>query len=205
MGGFVQEGECIGQLFTGKEKPMQKGGFSSGIDIFKGAAPAELDLKIPELLKIPLVLIVNETSASATELLAGGLQDYQRAWIVGEKTFGKGSMQDVTSFESDPAHTNIALTTGLVYRPSGRPTQGQGVDPDFTVPFWKDISEDERWSPREFDLFPQAIPVHQSPWKQPRAEKVERILFCVELNLKSREDFQLDYALQVAFCDQNIK
>lgn len=205
MGGFVQEGECIGQLFTGKGKPMQKGGFSSGIDIFKGTTSAESELVIPELLEIPLVLIVNETSASATELLAGGLQDYQRAWIVGEKTFGKGSMQDVTSFESDPAHTNIALTTGLVYRPSGRPTQGQGVDPDFTVPFWKDISDDERWSPREFDLFPQAIPVLQSPWQQSRVEKVERILSCVELNLKSIEDYQLHYALQVALCDQNVK
>ena len=196
LGGFVSEGDCVGKLFAGK--PMQKNGSSTDL-ILGGNSTGTPATDIQLLRNIPLVVLVNEVSASATEMLAGGLQDYQRAWIVGEKTFGKGSMQDVVPFDGDPLGTHIAMTTGLAYRPTGRPTQGQGVDPDILVPAKKGMSEDDRWAPREFDLFPDAQKVNLTSWEQPRKEEAQRLSACAE-RAPANGDYQLNAALEVVNC-----
>ncbi|MBY0315696.1 MAG: PDZ domain-containing protein [Bdellovibrionales bacterium] len=196
LGGFVSEGDCVGKLFAGKS--MQKNGSSSDL-ILGGNATGTPATETQQLRDIPLVILVNEVSASATEMLAGGLQDYQRAWIVGEKTFGKGSMQDVVPFDGDPLGTHMAMTTGLVYRPSGRPTQGQGVDPDIIIPAKKGMSELDRWAPREFDLFPDAQKVPLTTWEQPRKEEAQRLSQCAE-RAPATGDYQLNAALEVVNC-----
>ena len=78
----------------------------------------------------PLIVLINEGSASASEIVAGALQDHKRAIIMGERSFGKGSVQ--TIFQLDKL-TGIKLTTGLYYTPNGRSIQAKGIQPDIVV------------------------------------------------------------------------
>ncbi|QCT94511.1 S41 family peptidase [Caminibacter mediatlanticus TB-2] len=79
---------------------------------------------------IPIVVLVNGGSASASEIVAGGLQDHKRAVIVGEKTFGKGSVQAILPVNKDEA---IRLTVARYYLPSGRTIQARGITPDIII------------------------------------------------------------------------
>ncbi|MCP5347313.1 MAG: S41 family peptidase [Gammaproteobacteria bacterium] len=78
----------------------------------------------------PLVVLINEGSASASEIVAGALQDHGRAIIMGNRSFGKGSVQTVLPLSEDRA---IKLTTSLYYTPSGRSIQAFGIEPDIAV------------------------------------------------------------------------
>ena len=87
--------------------------------------------KLPAALKtVPLVVLVNEGSASASEIVAGALQDHKRAIIMGNQTFGKGSVQTVRPLGPD---TGIKLTTARYYTPSGKSIQAKGIVPDVMV------------------------------------------------------------------------
>ena len=93
-----------------------------------GADPLK---RLPAALKnVPLVVLVNEGSASASEIVAGALQDHKRATIMGSQTFGKGSVQTVRPLGPD---TGLKLTTARYYTPNGRSIQAKGIMPDVLV------------------------------------------------------------------------
>ncbi len=87
--------------------------------------------RLPAALKsVPMVVLVNEGSASASEIVAGALQDHKRATIMGSQTFGKGSVQTVRPLGPD---TGIKLTTARYYTPSGKSIQAKGIVPDVMI------------------------------------------------------------------------
>ena len=79
---------------------------------------------------VPIVVLINSGSASASEIVAGALQDHQRAIIMGEKSFGKGSVQTILPTSGNAA---VKLTTARYYTPSGRSIQAEGIEPDVTL------------------------------------------------------------------------
>jgi carboxyl-terminal processing protease len=102
--------------------------------------------------KVPLVVLVNGGSASASEIVSGALQDFKRAVIVGEDTFGKGSVQMLMPVTLDKSEA-IKLTIAKYYLPSGRTIQAVGVKPDIKVAFGKTpASENDKFSIKEKDL-----------------------------------------------------
>ncbi|MDP3422785.1 MAG: S41 family peptidase [Burkholderiaceae bacterium] len=98
---------------------------------------------------LPLVVLVNEGSASASEIVAGALQDHQRATIMGSQTFGKGSVQTVRPLGPD---TGIKLTTARYYTPKGETIQAKGIVPDVMLDETKDGNLFAALRTREADL-----------------------------------------------------
>ena len=98
---------------------------------------------------IPIVVLVNGGSASASEIVSGALQDHKRAIIVGERTFGKGSVQAILPVNKNEA---VRLTVARYYLPSGRTIQAKGVEPDIVVHPAKVQKEDEGVMIKESDL-----------------------------------------------------
>src|SRR5690606_16044023 len=80
---------------------------------------------------IPMIVLIDSGSASASEIVAGALQDHHRALIMGERSFGKGSVQTLLPLTQDAA---LKLTTALYYTPAGRAVQEGGIQPDIRVP-----------------------------------------------------------------------
>lgn len=97
----------------------------------------------------PIVVLINNGSASASEIVAGALQDHKRALIIGTRSFGKGSVQSLLPIQGDSA---LKLTTARYYTPSGHSIQGQGINPDIEVKRGELVSQENANPIYESDL-----------------------------------------------------
>jgi carboxyl-terminal processing protease len=142
----------------------------------------------------PLVVLVNEGSASASEIVAGALQDQRRAVLVGAKTFGKGSVQTVMRLGEKGA---LKLTTARYYTPSGRSIQALGIEPDILVE-QREIEVAEEETPRGARSEAELRGSLESDLSEEERRMLEEERARHEAIAKlRREDFQLAYALDL--------
>ena len=145
---------------------------------------------------LPVIVLVDVGSASAAEIVAGALQDHRRAIVMGERSFGKGSVQGVQELSATRA---LRLTIARYYTPSGRSVQAGGIDPDIVVPQLSDPDYKDRPAIREADLRRHLL--SQTGVKDEVLEKdsIPDPRFTAtpeELKKKGIKDFQLDYAIR---------
>jgi len=140
---------------------------------------------------VPMVVLVNVGSASASEIVAGALQDYKRATVMGNRTFGKGSVQVILPISENTA---IKLTTSRYYTPNGRSIQATGIAPDVVV---ADTAEGDLFRvPREADL-QRHLTNSQAAAEQAKEEAKEAELADTNkiFQFGTPEDFQLQQAI----------
>ena len=126
---------------------------------------------LPAIFKtVPMIVLVNAYSASASEIVAGALQDHHRVLIMGKTTFGKGSVQTVRPLTADTA---LRLTTAYYYTPSGRSIQNKGIRPDLPVDQYADGDPDDALVTREVD-YSNHLANTQDPNEKKEAEQREK-------------------------------
>ena len=123
-GGTLSGAVGVSDLFLDKGLIVYTQGRIEDSNLRFHAKPADM------LNGAPIVALVNAGSASASEIVAGALQDHQRGVVMGQRTFGKGSVQSVLTISNNAA---LKLTTALYYTPSGRSIQAEGIEPDIVI------------------------------------------------------------------------
>ncbi|TIX49184.1 S41 family peptidase [Alteraurantiacibacter aquimixticola] len=146
---------------------------------------------------LPIIVLIDEGSASASEIVAGALQDHHRAIVMGERSFGKGSVQTLLPLTRDTA---LKLTTARYYTPSGRSVQEGGIEPDIRVPQLSDPDAErrQRYALRESDLrghLVNEIDAKDESLERDQVDDPRFLLTAAELEEQGIEDFQLQYAL----------
>jgi carboxyl-terminal processing protease len=176
---FLERGEIVSQ--RGRRKGDIERYFAEPGDLAGGA---------------PVIVLIDAGSASASEIVAGALQDQHRAVVMGERSFGKGSVQTVLPLTETTA---LRLTTARYYTPSGRSVQEGGIEPDIRVPQLSDPDYKDRPRFRESDLRRHLVnekKVDNSLLEKDEKDDPRFTATAEELKAKGIDDFQLNYALQ---------
>ncbi|TFW22145.1 S41 family peptidase [Massilia arenosa] len=208
-GGLLPGAIGVSAAFIPKDEPVvstrgqladQNQVFYARKEFYVGRSGGDPLAKIPAQLKtVPMVVLVNTGSASASEIVAGALQDYKRAIIMGSQTFGKGSVQTLRPLGPDTA---VKLTTARYYTPKNRSIQARGIVPDLMVDETPDGDGLNALRVREVDLdkhlsnvvTPETAKAKRDELEESQlAKAVERARKPIEFG--SKDDFQLAQAL----------
>ncbi|MFW5970610.1 MAG: S41 family peptidase [Desulfovermiculus sp.] len=193
-GGLLDQAVAIADLFLSQGKLVYTKGKVKQAKMDFNAKDEKSDIKVP------LVVLINAGTASASEIVAGAIQDHQRGLVVGEPSFGKGSVQTVIPL---PDGAGIKLTTAKYYTPNGRSIQAEGIEPDINLPFnpvEEEEEEDIFRTLRERDLSRHLESRQENATEQ---DKKEEDLTQIEQRL--RKDNQLQLALQLVKSLPSIK
>ncbi|WP_435419176.1 S41 family peptidase [Parerythrobacter aurantius] len=147
---------------------------------------------------VPIIVLIDAGSASASEIVAGALQDHRRALVMGQTSFGKGSVQSLLPIGEDAA---LKLTTARYYTPSGKSVQEGGIKPDIMVPQISDPDWEKRakFQLRESDLRGHLVNDANLKDEELENDKLQDPRFqltSAQLKEQGIEDFQLHYALE---------
>ncbi|MES2068599.1 MAG: S41 family peptidase [Pseudomonadota bacterium] len=192
-GGLRDESIAVADNFLSSgEIVSQRGRDKADIEPFYAESYVKGDLAHG----VPIIVLTNAGTASASEIVAGALQDHHRALVMGERSFGKGSVQTVIDLGDNAA---LRLTTSRYYTPSGRSVQEGGIEPDIAVPQLSDPDYKSRPVFREDDLRRHLInEVKANNGALEEDGKVDPRFAATaeELKAKGVDDFQLSYALK---------
>ncbi len=144
----------------------------------------------------PVIVLIDAGSASASEIVAGALQDQRRALVMGERSFGKGSVQNVLPLSRE---TGLRITVARYHLPSGRSVQEGGVKPDVTVPQISDPDYRKRVAVRESDLRRHLVNENLADDKSLEEDVKDDPRFAMSIEALKKQgidDFQLHYAMQ---------
>lgn len=193
-GGSLDESVALSDLFLTNGRIVSQRGRARGETMLYDA---ETVYRGDMAEGVPLIVLINAGSASASEIVAGALQDHRRALIMGERSFGKGSVQSLLPLGKDAA---LKLTTARYYTPSGRSVQEGGINPDIAVP---QISDPDyalrmKYQTRESDLRGHLINELALKDEALQADRIADPRFqltAAQLEKEGIKDFQLNYAL----------
>jgi len=194
-GGSLDEAVALSDLFLSRgDIVSQRGRVASENEYYR----SETVFRGDAARGIPLVVLIDAGSASASEIVAGALQDHRRAVVMGERSFGKGSVQSLIQLDRESA---VKLTTARYYTPSGHSVQEGGIEPDIRVPQLSDPDARLRAERalRESDLRGHLINEISLDDKQLETDKQDDPRFKMtaeELKAEGIEDFQLHYAIE---------
>lgn len=191
-GGLRDESIAVADNFlSGGEIVSQRGREKGDIEPFYAESYVKGDLAHG----LPIIVLTNAGTASASEIVAGALQDHHRALVMGTRSFGKGSVQSVIDLGGNAA---LRLTTSRYYTPSGRSVQEGGIEPDIAVPQLSDPDYKTRTVFREDDLRRHLIneaKVDNAALEEDGKPDPRFAATPAQLKAKGVTDFQLSYAL----------
>ncbi len=194
-GGSLDEAVILSDLFlTQGDIVSQRGRVASENEYYR----AESEVKGDVAKGLPMIVLIDAGSASASEIVAGALKDQHRALIMGERSFGKGSVQSL--FSLDRTHA-VKLTTARYFTPSGKSVQEGGIEPDIKVPQLSDPDARRRseLALRESDLRHHLVNEASLDDKKLEADQQDDPRFKMtaeQLKAKGISDFQLHYAIE---------
>lgn len=193
-GGSLDESVALSDLFLTEGRIVSQRGRARGETMLYDA---ETVYRGDMAAGVPMIVLINAGSASASEIVAGALQDHRRALIMGERSFGKGSVQSLLPLGKDSA---LKLTTARYYTPSGKSVQEGGIRPDIIVPQISDpdYALRQKYQTRESDLRGHLINELGIKDEEMEADKLADPRFqltAAQLEEQGVKDFQLNYAL----------